>query len=142
MPRASASLASVMGVLLFATSATAHENPMLEGSTSEDWKIYVRVSEHPIVVEVARREPGTQKFSSQHFLASECTFEQENDKGRAALRTLTCAPSGSSPLAGTRYIGRSFGGTCERGDPDFVYRCVRNCSKSVPVKMIQGHYEC
>lgn len=58
--------------------------------------------------------------------------------------SLACDQAGSSPLAGTRYVGKEVNGKCEKGEPFVRYRCVAGCENNprAPKLLDQGYWEC
>lgn len=108
----------------------------LNGETSDGWEISVSAETPAFPFEVSTWKTGD-KRSYQTFRNEPCVFLVDV--------SLTCAASAKSPLAGTKYMAnKNTKGSCENGDPEFIYACVSGCdqNKRAPRKLYQGHYEC
>ncbi len=80
----------------------------------------------------------------QGFYKEPCVYSEKVNALGEETRTLSCDSTAKSPLAGTKYIGKRFNGSCEQGDPDFQFVCISGCNSNnrAPQKMKQGHWEC
>ena len=63
-----------------------------------------------------------------------CAFNYEMNK-------FSCVVDKNSPFSGTIYSGKPFHGSCEKGDPELVFTCKKNCAR-VPKIMTHSYWEC
>jgi len=87
-----------------------------------------------------RKLPETTQMI-QTFEREPCIFTEVTPAGEY-LPTLTCSRTAKSPLSGAKYEARHTNGSCERGEPEFVYTCVAGCKPNAPKTLTQGYWEC
>jgi len=108
----------------------------LNGETTDGWRISIYAGTPAEPFSIRAWKKGDEK-SIQSFKKESCEFSEGD--------FLMCPSNTKSPLAGTKYIGHiNNEGSCEDGDPEYIYICVSGCdqNKRAPRKLYQPHYEC
>jgi len=111
---------------------------MIMGITPDGWTVAFVPDSRRLYVQIWREGPERQS-SVQTFENEPCEFF-DDDNGRR----LSCAATGKSPLAGTKYVGRPFNGVCEKAEPEYEFLCTEGCDRNprAPRKLTQGYWEC
>lgn len=81
---------------------------------------------------------------AREFKGQGCSVVHEDENPKRRQRILTCPSGGSTPLAGTHYVGKPTNGNCWKGAPEFVYTCTSGCGprSPAPKRLTQAHWEC
>jgi len=97
----------------------------LDGKTTDGWTVAVAVDVSIPYVQIWKEGKESEK-TVQIFKDEQCVYSEEATKSWY-IPVLTCAATGKSPLAGTKYVGHSVHGNCEKGEPQFILKCVSGC---------------
>lgn len=120
--------------------------PSITGVASDGYTVSINCDGGPCTVEiwVENKDIKLSEQTWKGFYEEPCEYGGTVNEHGEETRTLSCDSKAKSPLAGTKYIGKRFKGSCERGDPDFKYVCISGCNNNnrAPQKMKQGHWEC
>ena len=142
--KAHVSVAALQVILAaaFPTGSQAAGFPFIEGRMPGGVVISIDVDTNDSSPNVYLwRKLGKKREDIQTFEREPCIFSEVTPTGEY-LRTLTCSKTARSPLAGAKYVARHTHGSCEHGEPEFLFTCVSGCNSSAPKTLTQGHWEC
>jgi hypothetical protein len=124
-------------------SATGAGFVTIDGKLGGGWEVVIQM-EPPPTIHVWQRTKSGDLVHPKTYEDQGCVMTAEVSERNRETRTLTCPSSGSSPVAGTRYVGKRFKGNCWKGAPEFVYTCVAGCGKGskAPQVLHQDYWEC
>jgi hypothetical protein len=119
--------------------------PML-GTTPDGYMVAVDCEEGPCNVEAWKKTSDREARRKSHmsFTNEPCQGGMQVDKVGRETFTFFCDPRGKSPLAGASYVGRQVNGNCERGEPEYRFKCVVGCDSNshAPRELTIGYWEC
>ena len=130
-------------LIVFPLSANAAGYTSMVGKLGGGLEVVVNM-EPPATISVWRRTKSGDLVDSSEYRDQGCETTEDYADPKHEVRTLTCPSSGTSPVAGTKYIGRQFKGNCWKGAPEFLYTCVSGCGKGsrAPKTLRQNYWEC